>query len=111
MENVEIDQETDRYMAHAHVGQQLRLMNRMKGFDGFHFYHDSMRHDQIDAISDLKFVAFIDGNGYFSRDFETAVSQFVRQAGLVGTFQRARAEKRMNLHRGIHNGAGDFVYA
>ena len=39
--------------AQVHVGQQLRLMNRVEGFDGFHFYDDSVFNDQIDTVSNL----------------------------------------------------------
>jgi hypothetical protein len=47
----------------------------MEDLDGFHFNHDSAFHDQIDAISDFEFMALVDyGHGYFSGDFETAVS-------------------------------------
>lgn len=78
------------------------MVNRVEGLDGFHFHNDSMFYDQIDAVSDFEFMAFIDyGHRYFRYDLETAASQFVRQAGLVGTFQKTRAEGRMNRHRGI----------
>lgn len=87
-------------------------MNGVNRVNGFHFDYDSAFNDQIDSISNFDFLAFIDNwQRNFDRDFEPAASQFVCEAGLVGAFQQARTEHRVDLHRGIHNGACDFVDA
>jgi len=94
VEDVEIDQQAHRYSAQSHVGQELRLINRVDGLDGFHFHYDSVFNDEIDAISDFELLPFIDHwLSYFSCNFETAASQFLRQAGLVGAFQKAGTEQ------------------
>lgn len=67
-------------------------MNRVECLDGFHFHHDSVFNDEVDAISDFELLTFIDhGLSYFSCDFETSAPQFLRQAGLVGAFQQTWA--------------------
>jgi hypothetical protein len=111
MEDVEIDEEADTDSAEAHVRQQLRLVNGMEGLGRFHFHYDSMFHDQIDAISDFEFVALIDdGQGYFSCDFETAASQFVRQAGLVCALKKTWPEDGVHLQGSIYDRTGYVVY-
>src|SRR6266496_2544542 len=80
VEDVEIDQETYRYSAQTHVGQQLCLMNRVKGVDGFHFHYDSVFNDEVDAISDFELLTFVDHRlRYLGCDFKAAASQFLRQ--------------------------------
>jgi hypothetical protein len=118
VEKVEIDSQTHRYSTQMYAGQQLRLWNWMEGPDGFSlflFHHDSITTTQCSTIrsmrSDFELMALIDhGRGHFSCDVETAASQFLRQAGLVGTFQQTRAEARRNLARGIDDRTGDFIY-
>jgi hypothetical protein len=78
-------------------------------------HHDSITTTQCSTIrsmrSDFELMALIDhGRGHFSCDVETAASQFLRQAGLVGTFQQTRAEARRNLARGIDDRTCDFIY-
>ena len=86
-------------------------MNRVEGLDGFHFYYDSVLNDQIDTVSNFELVSLVDHwHCYFGDDFEAAVSQFLRQAGLVGTLEKAWAKHGMDFHRGIDDRPSDFVH-
>lgn len=80
--------------------------------DGFHFdYHSALDH-KVDSISHFKFMAFINyRQRNFRRDLETSSPWFVRQAELIGAFEEAWAQEGVDFHSGIHDGAGDVVYA
>ena len=58
--HVEIDQQADWDSAQPHVGQELRLMDRMDCFDGLYFDNDRVLDDQVHAISEFYFFAFVD---------------------------------------------------
>ena len=56
----------DRDLENSHVGQYLRLMHRMQGFDALHFDDHSIRDDEIRSIlaDDAAFV--VHGNADLS---------------------------------------------
>ena len=84
-------------------------MDRVHGFD---FDYDSAFYDEIDSVPDFEFLAFVDNRQRnLDCDFEPAASQFVCEAGLVGTFQQTGAQYGMNFHRGCDHFVCDFVYS
>jgi hypothetical protein len=112
MEDVEIDQEAHWKSAEAHVGQQLGMVDGVNGFYRFHFYDDSAFDYEIHPITEFEPLSLVDQRQTdLSCYLETSGSEFVRQAGLVGALQKARAEDGVDLHGGIHDRTGDVVYA
>jgi hypothetical protein len=86
-ENIEVDQEADRDFAESHVRKKLGFVDWVEGLYGFNFYYNSTFDDEIDAISDFQLVTLIDNRQRNLRCyFKTTVSQFVREARLIGAF-------------------------
>jgi hypothetical protein len=86
-------------------------MDGVEGIDGLHFHHDPVLDDQIHTISEFDLLSVVGHRqSDLCGDCESALSEFVYEAGLIGAFQKARTEQGMNFHRGVHNGAGDLIY-
>ena len=97
--------------AESHVGQELGFVDWRDRFDGFHFDNYPVFNDQINSISHFEFVAFINNRqGNFRSQIKASRAEFVCEAELVGTLEKAWSEKRVNLHRGVHYCACDLVY-
>ena len=57
--DVEVDQQTNASLAQLEVGQQLRLMDRMKLQNRFHFDDDFVIDEQVDSISGTDFKSIL----------------------------------------------------
>ena len=112
MEDVEVDQQAHTHSAEAQVRQELSLMNWMDCLGGFYLHHYPVLHDQVDAVAYFDFLALVHhGQSHLRRDVKTSASEFVCEAGLVSTFEKAGAEKRVDSYRGADDTAGDFIDA
>ena len=88
----------------------MSLMDGMNHLHRLHFDDDPAFDDEINAIPNFEFLAFIShGKGKLSRDLKPAILQFMREAGLVSAFEEARPQQRVDFHRGIYNNPCDFV--
>ena len=111
MEDIEVDQQPYWQSAETKVRQQLSLMNGMDCLGRF-FHHYPVLHDQVDAVAYFDFLALVHhGQSHLRRDVKTSASEFVCEAGLVSTFEKAGAEKRVDFYRGADDTAGDFIDA
>jgi len=83
----------------------------MDGFYGFHFDDNSVFHEQIDAVSDFKFLSFVDDwQRNLGRNCDASAPQFMSEASLIGTFQKSRAQAGMDFHGCGDGRVGDLVY-
>lgn len=87
-------------------------MNRMHCLYRFHLYDYSILGDQIDSISDLKFLAVVyNWHWNLSSHRHAAFSQFVDQTRLISTFEKSGTERGVNVHRSTNQSPSDLVYA
>src|ERR1019366_2228426 len=84
----------------------------MDGLDALDLDDDQVFYEQIDSIAQVEFLSFINhGQTDLRVHTEASFAEFVRQAGVVGTLQQARAQDGMHFHRGTDNGGGDLVHS
>src|ERR1035437_1153682 len=82
----------------------------MDGLDALDLDDDQVLDEQVDSIAQVEFLSFINhGQTDLRVHTEASFAEFVRQAGVVGTLQQARAQDGMHFHRGTDNGGGDLV--
>ena len=85
-------------------------MDGMDGFDALHFDDYDIFDDQIDAIPEFNLLSIEhDGQPHLAGDFEPALSKFMREAPLIGTFQQTWTKHRVDVHRRRDDRAGDLV--
>jgi hypothetical protein len=77
---------------------------------GLHLDYYPAFYDEVDAVSDLEFLALIDNR---QRDFccylETSASDLVSEAGLISAFQKTGAQNGMDFRGGCDHSACDLI--
>ena len=112
VQDVEVDEQAYFQAAEPHVREELGFVDRMDRFYGFHFNHHSVFHDQINAVSDFEFLAFVNDRERNLRcDCEAQAPQFMRQAGLISALQEAGPEPGMDFHGSSDGCVCDLVYS
>jgi hypothetical protein len=72
--------------------------------DSFYFNHDFAVDQQIQAVAKLELDPIVaDGYRHLLFDGYAALRQFIVQTDFLGTFQKTRPQRRMNLHRRIEH--------
>ncbi len=90
------------------MGQQLRLIYRMKRFLAFDLNYDLAIHDQISSKSAFQFYALINQrNCPLSLYMKPHLLEFVSQARLVRRLKKARPQSAVNLDRRSNNVRSD----
>src|SRR5512141_2052009 len=84
-------------------------MNRSQCFDRFDLQYHEVVDNDIDAVTEAN--SFINNRqSNLSFDVMTRFPQFKRKAGLIGTFEKPRAEVCMYLHRCSDNCVCELVH-
>lgn len=56
---VKIHEESDAFVAHAKVGENLCVVDWFEGFDGFDFDDDGVVYEEVDAVGVGDFQVFV----------------------------------------------------
>src|SRR3546814_6756433 len=100
MHDIEVDQQSDRLLGQLQIGKQLGFVDRRDPLDRLQFHYDRVLHQQIDPVPGVDLHAVIDdGQNGLGSYLQPSPGQFVPQARLVCTLQKARSERRMHLYR------------
>ncbi len=88
VDDIEVDEQSERSAAEFEVGDDLSLMNGRDGVHGLDLHNNNILNQKIHAISNFKFHAAIDdGKPDLTRGSNTCFLQFVMQARLIGALE------------------------
>ena len=88
VDDVEVDQQSERLAAELQIRDDLRLMDRCDCIDGFDLHDDEALNDQIHSIADFQsYSAIDDRKPDLSCSLKTRLLQFVLQTCLVRALQ------------------------
>lgn len=85
-------------------------MNRQQLTHGLEFHDDGILDKQVESVANVDRQAVVlQRKDYFDGGPQAAFGQLVAQAGAIGAFEEAWAERRMNSDRSPHDLPRDFV--
>ena len=88
VDDIEIDEQSERSAAEFEVGDDLSLMNGRDAVHGLDLYDNNILDQQVHSISNFEFYAAIDdGKPDLTRGSNTRFLQFVMQARLIGALE------------------------
>ena len=109
---MEVDQQANVSSTQSNIGEQLRLVDGIDGFDALYLDNDDSFDNQIDTIAKFDPLAVIDHwQADLLSNFQSLFAELVCKAGLVSALKQAWADVRMNFHRSRNHSAGNPVNA
>ena len=96
----EVQQEARSDSLQSHVGKNLLLMDISDARDALHLNDDFILDQQVDPERAVEGETLVtDGHRNFSIDMQMVQSQVVREASLVGGFQKSRPKGPVHFDR------------
>src|SRR4029453_10638503 len=93
--DVKVEQQSDSFIPHLQIAQQLRFMNKQHMFNAFEFKDDQIIHNQIDTITAVQVNAFVcDRKRHLPPELNPTEVQFVTQAFFVSRFLKPPGQAR-----------------
>ena len=85
-------------------------MDSQKLVHGLYFHENLASHDQISAVSAIKFYSFVaERERLLAFERQVAQAQFAAETNLVGRFKQTRAELTMNFDCAANHDFGNFI--
>jgi len=110
VQNIEIQEESQRETGQFEVRQQLSAMDGKDSFYAFQLENQTLFDDVIDAERSGKLNAFIDDRKMnLVLELKARFDEFVVEACVARAFQHSRAKRCVNLHRRVDHAPGDFI--
>jgi hypothetical protein len=110
MDHVEVDEQPDFTSTELQVGEELCLVNRKDGFNGFQFDDHLLLDPQVDPVPGIEPAAAIDQRQWMLQfDPKPFQRQFLVQAESIGAFEQPRAKRRVNLDRTTQDPARHLI--
>src|ERR1700687_3997431 len=110
VDNVEVDQQSERSATEFQIRDDLSLMNRRDCVYRLDLHDDEILNHQIHSIPNFQLHTSIDhGKADLTFSLHARLVEFVVQAGLIGAFEQSSAQLRMNLHRSADDGMANFL--
>jgi hypothetical protein len=96
---VEIDQQSDAARADAKVGQQLGFVQRVNLLHRFEFEDNVLLDNDVCLVTGIEIDTVVNqGEPDMLGERQVGFLEFVAEASLVGGFQEARAQARVDAH-------------
>lgn len=103
--DVEVDEESDGQAQEFEVGDELGFVDGEEAVHGFELEDDMAVDDEVETVAAVEGEAFVgEGERNLTLDVKFAQGELMREAVLVGRFEKSRPQVAVDLDAGADDG-------